>query len=481
MTGPNIIVISSDQQRWDALGSVSHYVDTPNLDRLAARGTSFPNSYCASPICVPSRASMATGLEVHQTRCWSSAEPYHGQFKSWHHALREAGYRTTSIGKLHFRSEEDDNGFSEEIMPTHIIGGVGYPFVMLRPEAKKMDGIEDFIDSVGWGTSNYTLHDETVADTTARWLTEHGDEHPWALFVSFVTPHHPLIVPERFRAAYPPDRVPLPAVYVAPPGIHPSVTAHPATAALESNLHYNQYFRDEAHVREQRTYYMALTSFLDECVGKVLDAVERTGHQEDTLIIFTSDHGEMLGDLGLWTKSQMHDGSVRVPLIVAGPDFPAGLRSRAVCSHVDIYPTVTQAAGLDPDPNRPGRALQEAAAVRGADARSVISGYHDYGSVTGSTMLRWGNWKYLYHPGYAPQLFDMAADPEELCDLIAEGGHEDIAAECDRELRRHLDPDQASADAFEDQRRRVEELGGREKILSDAELPAVTPMNLGKT
>ncbi|MEN9063489.1 sulfatase-like hydrolase/transferase [Ponticoccus litoralis] len=479
MSQPNFIVICSDQQRWDALGAASAHVDTPNLDRLAARGTRFSTCYCASPICVSSRASIATGFDVHRTRCWSSAQPYTGIPDSWHHALRDAGYRTVSVGKLHYRSQDDDNGFVEEIMPTHVIDGKGYPFVMLRPDAKKMDGIEDFVDSVGWGDSDYTRHDEAVARRAGEWLAAHGDEGPWSMFVSFVTPHHPLIVPERFRDAYPPDRVPLPDTYVAPPDKHPSVQAHPATAGLEGNLHYARFFRDEAHVRELRTYYMALTSFLDECVGRVLDGLEAAGRLDDTVVLFTSDHGEMLGDLGLWTKSYMYEGSVRVPLIAAGPGFPSGIVSEATCSHLDIHATALRAAGLALDETRTGRALQDAAGLVAPDDRSVISGYHDYGSITGTTMLRWKSWKYVHHAGLAPQLFDLAADPTEIHDLVPGGQHQHIVAACAEEMRRHVDPDLASAQAFEDQHALIEALGGREAILNAADLPAVTPMAKG--
>ncbi len=364
-------------------------------------------------------------------------------------------------------------------MPTHVIDGKGYPFVLLRPEAKKMDRIEDFVNCVGWGESDYTRHDEAVARRTGQWLKDHGGDGPWSLFVSFVTPHHPLVVPDRFRDAYPPDRVPLPETYVAPPNIHPSVKAHPATSALEGNLHYAEFIRDEKHVRELRTYYMALTTFLDECVGRVLDALEDTGQLDNTLILFTSDHGEMLGDLGIWTKSQMYEGSVRVPLIAAGPGFPAGKVSDATCSHLDIYATLTRSAGVKQDGTRSGRALQDAAKIDGLDGRSVISSYHDYGSITGTTMLRWKNWKYVHHSGFAPQLFDLNADPHEIRDLVPDGLHQEVVSDCSEKLRQHLDPDSANALAFEDQRHLIEALGGRDEILNADELPAVTPMSAG--
>lgn len=478
MSQPNILVITSDQQRPDALGCVRSFVKTPNLDRLASEGVRFSKGYTSSPICVAGRACLATGLEVHQNRCWSSCEPYHGQFRSWHHMLRDHGYDTTSIGKLHFRSTEDDNGFDEEIYPVHVVNGIGHPYCILRRPSVLMDEIADFVDDIGWGESSYTQYDRAVANTSAEWLHDRaksGSDKPWGTYVSFVAPHHPLVAPEEFKDLYPPEDLPLPYAYVPPPNPHPSVHAHPAVKAMEDCMHYHRLMKDEAFVRQLCAYYWGLVSSLDKNVGIVLDALEESGQAENTLVIFSSDHGEMLGDRGVWTKSHLYESSIGVPMIARGPGFPTGHVCDTPVTLVDVFPTIAEAISAPGEAaGLPGAAMQKFAESENPD-RSIISAYHDYGAITGFTALRWKNWKYNHFAGYEPQLFDLDADPHELRDLASDPAHAGIRAACDARLREHVDPDAASDLAFADQEIKIAALGGEEK-LRNAEQLHYTPM-----
>ena len=159
-SGPNILIIISDEHRKDAMGCAGHpIVKTPNLDALAARGTFFGNAYTPSPMCVPTRAAIATGDYVHKTRNWDSATPYNGAPRSWMRQLRDSGIDTVSIGKLHFRSGEDDNGFSQEILPMHVVGGIGWTIGLLRENLPPYDAASELAADVGVGDSSYTDYD----------------------------------------------------------------------------------------------------------------------------------------------------------------------------------------------------------------------------------------------------------------------------------------------------------------------------------
>lgn len=485
MTGPNILVISSDQQRWDALGVASSFVHTPHLDRLAGQGVRFTQGFCAAPICVPTRAAMATGLPVSATGCWSSAQPYHGHIPTWHHMLRDLGYRTASVGKLHFRSSDDDNGFVDEINPVHVINGIGHPYCILRDPPAPLEDPGDFVRDVGWGESGYTRYDRGVADAATDWLSRAGDRAgdkagdngggPFGLFVSFAAPHYPLVAPEAYQPLYPPEKVPLPNPYVPPPDVHPVVANHPIALGMHNVQPYSPLMRDADHVRALRAYYYGLVSFLDDNVGKVLSALDTAGLAENTLVLFVSDHGEMLGDLGLWTKGQMFEASVRVPFLMRGPGLAQGVIRDTPVGHTDIYATIARAVGVTPDGGRTGRALQDLVEAEDPD-RAVLIEYHDHGAVTGMTGLRWDRWKYVHYAGYRPMLFDLVADPAEETDLATDPGFADVLADCDAKLRSMVDPDETNARAFTDQRARIEELGGEAYLRS---LPQMhyTPMD----
>ena len=237
---------------------------------------------------------------------------------------------------------------------------------------------------------------------------------------------------------------------------------------LEGCFNYDEFFRDEDHVREARRAYYGLCSFMDQQIGLVLNALEETGQTDRTRIIYTADHGEMLGHMGLWAKCLMYEDSAGVPMIAAGPDIPAGEVVDTPVTHVDCYPTILQAAGITPSDEEttlPGHSLVELANGDEPE-RTVLSEYHDGGAITGMFMIRDGNWKYVCYPGYDPQLFDLKADPDELVNRSDDPACVDIRSGCEAKLRTVVDPDKANARAFADQEKRMEALGGREAVLA---------------
>ena len=197
-------MIISDEHRKDALGCTWHpIVHTPHLDRLAARGTRFTNAYTSSPMCVPTRAALACGDYVHRTGFWDSATPYDGSAATWMHRVRDAGHEMVSIGKLHFHSGEDDNGFSEEILPMHVVGGVGWMAALLRKDPPAFDAAAELAADRGPGSSNYTDYDLAITAAATDWIAARRNaERPWAAFVSLVSPHFPLRAPPEFYNLY---------------------------------------------------------------------------------------------------------------------------------------------------------------------------------------------------------------------------------------------------------------------------------------
>ncbi len=465
MTGSNLLFICSDEHARSAMGCSGHtVVQTPTLDRLAASGTRFTNAYTNSPICVPARASLATGRYVHQIGNWSSAEPYKGDVPGWGHRLIDDGHRVVSIGKLHYRDTDDPNGFEPEILPLHVVDGVGWMTALLRRDPPPAGDVNaGFARDVGAGETAYTRYDRDICAAACDWLKNDGarrGDTPWVLFVSFVCPHYPLVAPAEFHGLYTPEDAGWPRAYA--PDQRPT---HPVLTELARYFDYDAYF-DDARVREARAAYYGLCSFLDDNVRKLLAALEDGGLAGETRIVYTADHGEMLGDHGFWAKSVMYDGAVAVPLIVAGPGVPAGAVIETPVSHVDCYPTIVESVGAPlsvAERALPGHSLIDIAEGATPD-RTVLSEYHDGGAITGIFMVRVRRWKYVHYVGYAPQLFDLNADPTEENDLGESPDHAEVRAECEARLRDILDPEAVNDQAFADQARRAEALGGAAAI-----------------
>ncbi len=465
--GKNLLVIISDEHRKDAMGNAGHpHVKTPNLDALAARGTVFENAYTPSPMCVPTRASLACGDHVHKIRHWDSATPYDGVRRSWMRHLRDQGVDVTSIGKLHFRSPDDDNGFSEEILPMHVVDGVGWAIGLLREDAPSYDAAAQLAADVGVGDSTYTDYDEAITRAAEQWLKRRTkSDAPWAASVSLVSPHYPLTVPKTYYDMYDPDEIDLPTAY--DPSQRPD---HSELKNIASFFDYDRYF-DAQKMREARAAYYGLTSFMDHCVGRIVAALDASGQAEDTVIIYVSDHGDMLGDQGFWTKQVMYDASAGIPMIAAGPGFPAGQRVKTGTTLLDIAATAVDVTGVEHDDASrllPGVSLRSIANAQDDPQRTIFSEYHDGGSTTGTFMVRWKNWKYVYYVGHPPQLFDMDADPQELNDLAGDrsGNVQSVLREGQRRLRAICDPESVNRQCFEDQRRRIDELGGRDACIN---------------
>jgi len=461
-----LLFILSDEHNPRVLGSAGHpHVKTPNLDRLAAGGTRFRFGYSPSPICVPARAALATGRHVHEIGYWDNAHPYDGRVPSWGHRVQKAGGRSVSIGKLHYRDATDATGFDEQILPMHVVDGVGDVLGAVRDPLPVRLKCRTLAEEIGPGDSSYQRYDRQITEAACRWLREdarRGGDQPWVLFVGFVSPHFPLIAPPEFYRLYRPEDIPLPK-----PGPGPGDAEHPWLTAFRRCLVYDDFFTDETRRIAIASYY-ALVSFLDDNVGRVLSALEASGLAEHTRVVYASDHGDNLGARGLWGKSTMFEESVGIPVIVAGPDVPRGKLSGTPVSLLDLYPTVVRCLGLSDvadEPELPGRSLFEIADGPHDPDRAVFAQYHAAGACTGAFMLRQGPYKYVHYVGLRPQLFDLANDPEELNDLADVSVSRSLVDEFERRLRGIVDPEGVDRRAKADQAALVEKFGGRAAVV----------------
>ena len=273
MQPKNLLIIMSDEHNPKFLGCRGHeFVQTPNIDRMAAGGVRFDSAYTPSPVCVPARAAFATGKYVHQIGAWDNAIAFDGSIPSWHSILRDRGHRVVSIGKLHFRSGGDDNGFSDEQIAMHIVDGEGDLLGLIRDrDMPRRGGAYKMARLAGPGESMYTTYDRDITARAAVWLREEAQEYsekPWVLFVSLVCPHFPLTAPPEHFYRYYDQELPHPKLYD-----ERAQRQHPYIEDYRRSFAYDDYFDTADSVKRAQAGYLGLCSFLDENIGKILQAV----------------------------------------------------------------------------------------------------------------------------------------------------------------------------------------------------------------
>ena len=463
VTPTNLVCILSDEHSRDSCGAYGHPLNpTPNIDRLAASGTRFERAYTNCPICIPARASLATGSYVHQIGYWDNAQPYDGKIASWQHRLRSQGYRIDSVGKLHFRGAPgDDHGFTQEIDPLHVVESKGDVLGCIRenpPRRHKRSGIEE----AGPGDSSYIRYDTSNGDKACAWIAEHSrDTRPWALFVGFVLPHPPYVAPPEFYSRYALEDIPMP-----PQWQKDQWPKHPTLDTLRSRFDFEEPFEEEV-IKRVNAAYLGACTHMDRQVGRIIHTLEEQGLLENSRIIYTSDHGEDKGARGLFGKFTMYEESVGVPLIMSGPEIARGKVVGTPVSLVDIYPTVLETVGAeDPDgASLPGSSLFEIANNPDHD-RIVFSEYHAVGSRRGYAMVVGQRYKLVSYVEGADQLFDLKDDPKETNSLIDSPAHGEIRRRLEVELRGIVEPESADRRAREDQAKVVDREGGRERVIA---------------
>lgn len=369
-------------------------------------------------------------------------------------------------------------GFKDQRVSMNAFDGRGDIAGCIRNEQVRRAVRIKTIRSAGVGVTNYQKFDLTVAEETVKYIEEEASkklsDDPFVLFVGFVCPHHPYIAPEKYYEMYSEENsVPFPSNYeMEKRPMHPVVEYCRRSNCLDCE------FDRQSVLNVVRAYY-ANVSFLDHQVGKVLDALEKTGLLDSTRVIYTSDHGDSVGENGLFFKSNMYEGSVGIPLILAGDGVPIGKVSATPVSLLDIYPTVLECVGAEKqkeDEQKPGESLWKIAAESDRPDRAVIAEYHAVGSNTGCFMIRKGQYKMNYYVGYPCELYDLENDPEETKNLSGDSTYKKVIEELESILRKTLNPEQTNKKAFEEQERLINEYGGSEAFINKPKAFEYTPV-----
>ena len=463
METKNLLIVMADEHNPKVLGCAGHpHVKTPNIDRLADSGTRFSAAYTNSPICIPARASFATGRYLHEIGNWDNAFPYTGDIPGWGHRLQSAEVPVVSIGKLHYRNEFDPTGFDQQINPMHVVNEIGDVLGAVRDPLPVREKCRTLSEELGPGETPYIKYDRSIAEEAVNWLANaanNQDDQPWVLFVSFVCPHFPLIAPKEFFDLYNPDDMDLPKSAEIDSANHPWITA------MRNCFIYDRFFNDEKRRLALASYY-ALCSFADDNVGKVINGLDASALSDQTRVVYLSDHGDNLGARGLWGKSTLFEESAGIPMIASGPDIPKGRVCNTPVSLVDLYPTALETTGISESNRLPGRSLFDIAQRDDDPDRVVLSEYHAAGSTSGAFMIRRGRFKLIYYVGMEPQLFNLEADPEEMQDVSNLPKNAQILADLERCLFDIVDPNEVDRRAKRDQVALLDEHGGRDAVIS---------------
>jgi len=427
MTGrPNILILMVDQLNGTFFpDGPAAFLHTPHLRRLAERSVRFVNAYTASPLCAPGRASFMSGQLPRRTRVYDNAAEFSAEIPTFAHHLRAAGYATCLSGKMHFVGPDQLHGFEERLTTDVYPADFGWTPDWTRP-GERIDWWYHNLGSVtGAGTAEITNqleYDDEVAFFATRKLYDlarGAETRPWCLTVSFTHPHDPYVARPRFWD-----------LYAACDALEPRVGTiaydeqDPHSKRLLDASDWRRFAITDEHIRRSRRAYFANISYLDEKIGELLAVLERTRQADRTIVLFFSDHGDMLGEHGLWFKMCFYEGAVRVPLLMAVPGLPAATITTPV-STLDVLPTLADLAGLDLAEIAPWTDGESLLPVAHGAARSgpVRMEYAAEGSIAPMAAIRDERYKLVVSPADPTQLFDLGADPEELSNLAAEPAH----------------------------------------------------------
>lgn len=436
---PNILLIITDQQRFDTIAAHGHpHMHTPNLDRLANEGVSFSQCHITAASCVPSRASLFTGYYPHTTGVLENEQDWQ---KTWVQDLKDSGYTCVNVGKMHTNPFTAEAGFSERYNVENkdrYLQGRWYfdewdkalaAHGLVKQQREHYRNRDDYGTRLGafeWELPEELHSDMFVGNFTKWWLDTKPKSAPLFMQVGFPGPHPPYDPSERFIEMY--DKrtdIPMPIVsdedlasqpsYMEEKRVHDSKVDHDSVIW---NLD-----RSEEDERRMRAYYYANVTMIDECVGNIMKSLDRNDYLDNTVVIFTSDHGDCLGDHGLSQKWSMYDVVTRVPMIIWSPNkFKGGRTVDDLCQLFDLGPTILELAGLTPKSDMEAESLLPALQGKDWTARDHV--YCEQAGdmvITGAdfiTMVRSKKWKLVHLMGSTEgQLFDLEADPDELTNL----------------------------------------------------------------
>lgn len=436
---PNVLILKSDEHNPFFSSVYGHpFVQTPNMERLARLGTVYENSYTPSPLCMPARSSWLSGRYVHEIQCYNNCNVIPQDYPSYGQVLREQGIHTVHVGKVDAYNSSGTLGFSEMLLP----GDRARPGdlnVSRHPLAIRVgDGP---VRASEWGVraDPFAADDKVIAAAT-NWLetTAVTLGRPWTLDVNIVAPHFPVYVTQELWDRYP-QGGDLPRY-----GREEESARHPYAEDLRR--HFEADLTTEAQTRGMRRGYLGCVTAADRQLGKLLDVLERTGLLKNTVVAYTSDHGDMMGKFGMWWKCSLYEDSARVPLVVAGPGFRVGARVKTPTNLLDLQAGIFRALRAKRPSTWAGKPLQDL--PLNDPHRALFTEYHGHGTRGSAYMIRKGRWKLIWCAEAPHLLFDLQSDPNELHNLAE--ARPKVVAELTAELRKICDPHQENdrAEAF---------------------------------
>ena len=423
---PNVLILMVDQLNGTFFpDGPADFLHAPHLKSLAKRSVRFANTYTASPLCAPARASFMSGQLPSRTRVYDNAAEFASDIPTFAHHLRRAGYQTCLSGKMHFVGPDQLHGFEERLTTDIYPADFGWTPDYTKP-GERIDWWYHNLGSVtGAGVAEITNqmeYDDEVAYNATRKLYDLSrgqDDRPWCLTVSFTHPHDPYVARRRFWD-----------LYENCPQLDPAVAAipyedqDPHSQRLMDACDHRSFDITRENIRRARQGYFASISYVDEKIGEILDVLQRSRMADNTAILFVSDHGDMLGDRGLWFKMNFFEGSARVPLMIAAPGWQPGLVTDPV-STLDVCPTLASIAGIDIGELTAWTDGEDLTALaRGEWTREPVPmEYAAEGSIAPMVAIRDGNYKLTLCACDPPILVDLEADPEELQNLADDPEH----------------------------------------------------------
>ncbi len=456
---PNILFVQADQMAPQSLPLHGHpLVKAPNITALGEAGVVFESAYCNSPLCAPSRFSMLSGLPVSAIAAYDNAAEFPAHIPTFAHQLRLAGYRTALAGKMHLVGPDQLHGFEERLTTDIYPADFGWTPDWEHPDVHQ-DYFHTMLSVVEAGPCERSLQldfDDEAAFRGERAiydLARARDGRPFFLLVSFTHPHDPYTITQDYWDRYDHAAIDLPRV----PAMRPD-EMDPHSRRVHWACGMDRYDLNEERVRNARHAYYGAISYVDDQLGRLRAALRSTGLERDTIVIFTGDHGDMLGERGLWYKMHFFERATRVPLIVAAPGRFAARRVARNVSLLDLYPTLLDLAGAGEAETAeplPGRSLLPLLQGDESGWSDTVCGEYLGEAAAGPlVMIRRGRHKYIVGDDSPPQLFDVAADPDELSNLAGRPEAAEIERAFADEVAARWDLEALKRDVILNQRRR---------------------------
>lgn len=427
-TSPNILILMVDQLTGTLFDDgPAGFLHAPNLRKLAAKSVRFGNAYTASPLCAPARAAFMSGALPRRTRVYDNAAEFASDIPTYAHHLRRAGYQTALSGKMHFVGPDQMHGFEDRLTTDIYPADFGWTPDYRKP-GERIDWWYHNLGSVtGAGVAEITNqleYDDDVAHKAVQKLYDLSrglDKRPWCLTASFTHPHDPFVARRKYWNLY--DGI---AELEPPPAIAYDAM-DPHSKRLMDACDWRSLDITPDHIRRARQGYFANISYVDAKIGEILDTLEAT--RQEAIIVFVSDHGEMLGRRGLWFKMNFFEGAARVPLMICAPGLAPHCETTPV-STIDVTPTLCDLAGISMDDVMPWTDGESLVPLAKGTPRTtpVVMEYAAEGSITPMVALRSGAWKYIHCPADPDQLFDLAADADEMENLVGDPRATEILA-----------------------------------------------------